>query len=74
MRRYPNCAAAPVDGYATDLEEIMFRNWMARLACLMGVHRWVPHTHYHYILNDSGLHAYQCERCDKVRSSNFPSR
>ncbi len=52
----------------------MFRNWIARLACLMGVHRWVQHTHYHYILNDSGLHAYQCERCDKVRSSNFPSR
>lgn len=52
----------------------MFRNWMARFACLVGVHRWVQHFHYHYILNDSGLHAYQCERCDKVRSSSSPSR
>ena len=73
--RCPNGAAAPLElQKKIELEDNMLRNWMARLACLVGAHRWVQHTHYRYILNDSVLHAYQCERCDKVRSSNFPSR
>ncbi|MCW3656496.1 hypothetical protein, partial [Burkholderia cenocepacia] len=64
--RCPNGAAAPLELQTKiELEDNMLRNWMARLACLVGAHRWVQHTHYRYILNDSGLHAYQCERCDK---------
>lgn len=46
--------------------------WLGWLMCLIGIHRWAEHTYYRSILNDSGDHAYQCERCDKVRSSRFP--
>lgn len=50
----------------------MLPSWMTRLLCMMGVHHWVQHPHYHYILNDSGAHAYQCESCGRVRSTQSP--
>ncbi|MCW3632817.1 hypothetical protein [Burkholderia cenocepacia] len=56
------------------LRKIWFgrKRWMAQMTCLMRGHRWVKHGRYEYILSDSTHHAYQCERCDKVRSSRFP--
>ncbi|MGW9760717.1 hypothetical protein BCO37747_04749 [Burkholderia contaminans] len=50
----------------------MLGAWATRIACLFGIHRWVRHGHYHYILNDTGTHAYQCERCGRVREKNSP--
>ena len=50
----------------------MFRNWMTRLTCWISGHRWVPHARYDYILSDSGEHAYQCGRCEKIRTARFP--
>lgn len=48
------------------------KRWMAQMTCLKRGHRWVKHARYEYILSDSGHHAYQCERCDKVRSARLP--
>jgi len=47
----------------------MLQRWIGRLACLIGRHQWAPGTHYHYILNDSGIHFHECGRCGKGRSS-----
>ncbi|KWF20835.1 hypothetical protein WT56_29695 [Burkholderia pseudomultivorans] len=38
----------------TNPGDIMFQKWVACRVCLMGVHRWVWYTRYHYSLNDSG--------------------